>query len=80
MLKIRPNPRKGCEIHLTENVLQSIFYNYLFSIYQKTSLKLLTARCKPYFHNFHKMFTGAYASQTDLLNLLVFYGELIDFQ
>ena len=80
MLKIRPNRRKGCQIHLTENVLQSIFYNYLFSIHQKTSLELLTARCKPYFHNSDKMFTGADASQTDLLTLLVFYGELIDFQ
>ena len=29
---------------------------------------------------FHKKITGAYASQTDLLKLLVFSGELIDSQ
>ena len=25
LLEIRPNQRKGCQIHLTENVLQDIF-------------------------------------------------------
>ena len=29
---------------------------------------------------FIKKITGAYASETDLLNLLAFYGELIYFQ
>ena len=29
---------------------------------------------------FTKKFAGAYASQSDLLNLQVFYGELTDFQ
>ena len=33
--------------------------------------------CRSYFH---KKITGAYANQTDLLNLSVFYSELIDFQ
>ena len=33
--------------------------------------------CRSYFH---KKITGTYASQTDLLNLLVFCSELIDFQ
>ena len=32
---------------------------------------------RPYIH---KKITGTYASPTDLLNLLVFYSELIDFQ
>ena len=38
---------------------------------------MLTGGCRSYFH---KKITGAYASQTDLLNLLIFYGELINFQ
>ena len=34
--------------------------------------------CRSYFHK--KKNTGAYANQADLLNLSVFYSELIDFQ
>ena len=49
--------------------------NHLLSLHLKT-LEILTARYSSYFH---KKFKGAYASQTDLLNLEGFYGELIDF-
>ena len=51
--------------------------NYSFSLHQKTSVEIPTARYKSYFN---QKITEAYASQTDLLNLLVLYGELIDFQ
>ena len=39
------------------------------------SVEILTAMYRFYFH---KKITGAYASQTDLLNLLVFYTEMMD--
>ena len=73
----------GCQLHLTENVLDKIFFlfnpqnNYLLSLYQKISIEILTAG---YSSNFHKNITGAYAGQTDLLKIFVFYGELIDSQ
>ena len=50
---------------------------YFFSHHQKTSVEILTAKYRSYFY---EKVTGAYGSQTDLLNLLVFYGELVDFQ
>ena len=50
---------------------------YFFSLHHKTSVEILTARCTSYFY---QKVTEAYVSQTDLLNLLVFYSELIDFQ
>ena len=85
LLEIRPSRRKGCQLHLTENVKMSYktFFllnpqnNYLFSLHQKISVEILTATYRSYFH---KKITEAYASQTDLLNLSAFYGELIDFQ
>ena len=51
--------------------------NYLFSPHQKTSTEILTAGYMSYFH---KKITEAYASQTDLLKLLVFYYQLPNFQ
>ena len=82
LLKVRPNRRKGRQLHLTVNVLQDVLLlycqnNYFFSLHQKTSEEFLTGR---YRSHFHKKLTGAYASQTDLLNLSVFYGEMIEFQ
>ena len=50
---------------------------YFFSLHRKTLVEILTAKYRSYFHEKN---TGAYASQTDLLNLLVFYDELVDFQ
>ena len=41
------------------------------------SVEILTAMHRSYFH---KKIIEAYASQTNLLNLLVLYGELIDIQ
>ena len=38
---------------------------------------MLTARYSSYFH---ENITGVHASQTDLLKIFVFYGELIDSQ
>ena len=49
--------------------------NYFSSLYQKMSVEILTAM---YWFYFHKKITGAYASQTDLLNLLVFDTEMMD--
>ena len=51
--------------------------NYLLSLHQKASVESITTRYRSYFH---KKVTGDYASQTYLLKVLVFYGELIDFQ
>ena len=52
--------------------------NFTVSEVEKKALvEILTARYRSYFH---KKFKGAYASQTFLLYLEVFYGELIDFQ
>ena len=51
--------------------------NYLFSLYQTTSVEIQTAS---YSLIFIKKNTGVYGSQTNHLNLLVFYDELKDFQ
>ena len=47
--------------------------NYLFSLHQKTSVEILTARYKSYFY---EILTAAYASQIDLLTLfnIGFFG------
>ena len=48
--------RKGCQLHLTENV---------FTVYSSSSVAKIT-RYRSYFH---KKFKGAYAIQTDFSNL-----------
>ena len=62
LLKIRPIRRKGCQLNLSENFSQNILHPYS----PKTSEEILTAEYIPYFY---EKFTGAYASQTDFLNL-----------
>ena len=67
---------------MTENVLQDILppessKQLFLHPLPKISIEILTAMCRSYFNEKN---TGAYASQTDLLNLIVFYSELIDFQ
>ena len=42
--------------------------NYIFSLHQKTSVEILTVRYRSYFY---EKVTGAYASQTDLRNVIV---------
>ena len=76
LLETRPNQRKGSQLHLTENFSDDIFPP-LFRFHQKTSVEILTARYRFYFH---KKLIGANENQFDNLNLQVFYGELIDFQ
>ena len=71
LLEIGPSQRKGCQLRLTERVLQDILppsssNKCLFSLRQKPSVEILIARYRSYFH---KKFTGAYTSQTDLLKL-----------
>ena len=43
LLEIRLNQPKGCQLHLTENVLQDILLNhqnnYLFSLHQKSIIR-----------------------------------------
>ena len=65
---------KSCQLYLPENVLQDILPLLLNP--QITFLQLLTPMCRSYVH---KEIIAAYASQTDLLNLLVLYSELINF-
>ena len=66
LLEIRPSRRKGCQLRLTEDVLQDIVppsssNKYLFSLRQKPLVEILIARYRSYFH---KKITGAYTSQT----------------
>ena len=62
---------------ITRHSFSLIIKNHLVSLHQKIIIEIVTARHRSFFH---KNLTGSNASQTDLLHLLVFYGELIDFQ
>ena len=61
--KIIPNQCKGCQVHLTENILQDIFTlffllnrpnNNFFSLHQKTSIGILTTRHRSYFQEIYR--------------------------
>ena len=73
LLEIRPNQRKSCQfiwlkIYYKISFLPNNQNNYLVSLYQKTSVEILTARYMSYFY---KKIKGVYASQSDLRNLYV---------
>ena len=58
LLEIKPDRRKGCQFHLSENILQDILppysskelFDYLLSLRQKISIEMLTVRYRSYFH------------------------------
>ena len=53
--------------------------NYLFSLHLKISAEILAARYMFYFYK-KKLKELMQVKQTDILDLQVFYGELIEFQ